>query len=723
MSTSQKSTLSGVVTHVIHQVPGHTIALLSPDEPQEDDKPVKFLGKLFACIGDRLQLEGSWSDHEDYGRQFKVSRVVAAGAPTVEGIAAALAGSRDAKGVGPKKAQRIAEDYLERLKNPDHWDPESVADRYQIPQETAEWVVECLEKRQGFLTATSQLGQFGLSLNQISVIWAKYGGSSLSVVRNNPYELVETIDGIGFGTADEIAANVGIPRDHPTRITAAVKHAVQDFEADTGSTLFLPDEINKKAREILKVGSDWTGRIDAAIGTMTSKRELIAVYGSERGYLALPATHRSEGCIAEFLRDRQPSPNDRPLVTVEDVREGSPHLDDSQVSAVVLALTHPASVICGGAGSGKTTTIKAIVDSLLKYRISVALCAPTGKAAQRLREVMPGVKAETIHRLLEWSNQHAKFTRNGENPLKQSVIVVDEVSMVDSKLARHLFAAIQKTTRVIFVGDNNQLPPVGPGNMLRDMIVSRLLPVVKLSECHRAAGDLKRNAHAILSGEVGDTVKWDRQEKGCAGPWYACRLFGNETKLLNQLAAWFDQIEEKFGYDPIDDVQILSPIKGGIIGTRSINLAMQRVRQRKLGVTVTRADAEEFPDFYVGDKVIQTRNDYELDVMNGNQGVILGVDPLVIQFDDRVVNYTGGTGNLDLAYALTVHKAQGSEYKCVIVVCHSSHKERNHQSLLYTAITRAQKTCMIIGDTSVNEVARKPAPERLTLLPLLFHED
>jgi exodeoxyribonuclease V alpha subunit len=382
----------------------------------------------------------------------------------------------------------------------------------------------------------------------------------------------------------------------------------------------------------------------------------------------------------------------------------------------------------GGAGSGKTYAVSSITSIAERLELDVVLAAPTGKAAKRLEEVV-GHEASTIHRLLGYNGR--TYSRDALNPIEADILVIDEVSMVDVPLAWQLFQAIDRAhTAVILVGDHNQLPPVGPGNLLRDLVQSRAIPTTVLTTIIRQAGVLKENSTAILDGEVRPTTDVRR---GARRPWYVIDKFTDSLDVRRMLLLLFDEVlQERLGYDLLRDVQVLTPMHKGPLGTVELNIELQRLLQWKLnGVAVADAEPGRRPYLYAGDKVIQTKNDYELDVMNGAMGVVsmAGNDgSLIIDFDGRSVEVEANSdavSNIQLAYATSIHKVQGSEFPCAVVVAHRSHSFMHHRNLLYTAVTRATDSVIILGDRwgIANCATKRQVDRRNTFLSFLLQED
>jgi exodeoxyribonuclease V alpha subunit len=382
----------------------------------------------------------------------------------------------------------------------------------------------------------------------------------------------------------------------------------------------------------------------------------------------------------------------------------------------------------GGAGSGKTYAVSTIASIAERLELKIVLAAPTGKAAKRLEEVV-GHEASTIHRLLGFNGN--TYSRDALNPIEADILVVDEVSMVDIALAWRLFQAVDRTrTAVVLVGDHNQLPPVGPGNLLRDLVRSMAIPTTVLTRIIRQAGVLKENSTAILTGEVRPTSD---SFVGARRPWYVIDKFTDREDVRRMLLLLFEEVlQERLGYDLIREVQVLTPTHKGPLGTVELNIELQRLLQQKLfGVDVPTVEAGHSARPYPGDKVIQTKNDYELGVMNGAMGVVVDATPdgsLSIDFDGRRVEIKSGSdalGNIQLAYATSIHKVQGSEFPCAVVIAHKSHSFMHHRNLLYTAVTRATDSVILLGDRwgIDNCAAKRQVDRRNTFLSFLLHPE
>ena len=520
---------------------------------------------------------------------------------------------------------------------------------------------------------------------------------------------------------------MGTPKDLPSRIRAGLHYSVLaalddgdcwvEFEdlLDRANTLLVMDTLD--SREVIE------GHLEALIA-----EGLLVSQPFERLVVADPEIHRMETELAEVLKTaggRSP----HAVTEVEHLldAEGG-ELNPEQRDAVRNALNFSISLMTGGAGSGKTYAVSTIASIAERLELKVVLAAPTGKAAKRLEEVV-GHEASTIHRLLGF-NGHT-YSRDALNPIDTDILVVDEVSMMDVPLAWRLFQAVDRTrTAVVLVGDHNQLPPVGPGNLLRDLVRSMAIPTTVLTRIIRQAGVLKENSTAILTGEVRPTSD---SFVGARRPWYVIDKFADREDVRRMLLLLFEEVlQERLGYDLIREVQVLTPTHKGPLGTVELNIELQRLLQRKLfGVDVPTVEAGHRARPYPGDKVIQTKNDYELGVMNGAMGVVVDAMPdggLSIDFDGRPVEIKGGSdalGNIQLAYATSIHKVQGSEFPCAVVIAHKSHSFMHHRNLLYTAVTRAKESVIIVGDRwgIDNCAAKRQVDRRNTFLSFLLHPE
>ena len=468
-------------------------------------------------------------------------------------------------------------------------------------------------------------------------------------------------------------------------------------------------------------------RIEASLDNLISERLLSCESHAGRFLVALSDILKMEQDIAAiFTKAAEANPHFTSTRNLQKlILRQAETLNEKQLEAVHSALQHSISLISGGAGSGKSYTVSVINAVCEECDLEVVLSAPTGKAAKRLEEVS-GRTGTTIHRLLGYDGK--SFSKDSNNPIDADILIIDEFSMVDVPLAWHLFNAVDfARTTIVIVGDHNQLPPVGPGNILRDLIHSNAIPTVILDKVVRQAGVLKENSTAILKGEVRKTS--DASTQGCRD-WYLADQFTDPGAARNFLLDLFEKRLDALGFDLIKDVQVLTPTHKGPLGTKSLNEDLQRLIQKRLWyVNVPETQPGRRSPFLKHDKVIQTRNNYDLNVMNGAIGHVIDVLPngtLLIDFEGVAVEIEKGSPNLQdiqLAYALTIHKTQGSEFPCAVVVVHKAHSFMHHRNLLYTGVTRARKTAIVLGDRwGIRNCAKKcQVDDRKTFLSILLN--
>jgi exodeoxyribonuclease V alpha subunit len=644
-----------------------------------------------------------------------------------EGLANYLANHPDIKGIGPVKARLIAERFGADFDRVILEQPETVAETAKVSLA----VVAKLRNEWGKTRATNRtitwLAAFGLTHHQVTSLIKKFGNDALGLLKADPYIIVREVRGFGFKRVDKIARKMGTAKDDPVRIRAGIIHCVNE-SLEQGDCWIEFEELIDQANTLLVMdvldSRDW---IEETLGKLIDEDSLSCSAHGGRFLVARPDIRSMEEDIAALFRQaRLPNPHFAGTDSLESlVQKTAPQLNDGQREAALTALWHSISLVSGGAGSGKTFTISAITSIYTERDLRVVLAAPTGKAAKRLEEVV-GHSASTIHRLLGFNGKD--YGRGPDNPIEADVIIVDEVSMVDIPLAWRLFQAINlEKTAVVLVGDHNQLPPIGPGNLLRDLVQSRIVPSVILDKVVRQAGVLKENSIAILNGEVRKTSEPDGPSRRA---WYLVDQFTDQWDAQRFLLELFDNVlDKRLGFDLLTDVQLLTPTHKGPLGTRELNCELQRLVQRRLwNVEAPPTPPGRRPKFLAHDKVIQTRNNYEIGVMNGAMGVVLHVGrdgSLSVDFDGIPVEIEAGSPNLQdiqLAYALTIHKAQGSEFPCAVVVVHKAHSFMHHRNLLYTGVTRARQTTVLVGDRwGISNCARKrKQDDRRTFLSLLL---
>ena len=722
-SNNQSVTVRGRVETVFYAGPRFSAGRLTTADGDE----VQFAGRLFARENEPVVLNGRWVTHPKYGRQFEVEGMEYDLDLDADGLANYLANHPEMKGIGPVKARLIAERFGHDFDRIITDDPGQIAEAARLsPDAVQKLRVEWLKTRETN-KAITWLAAFDLTHHQVTSLVKKFGNDVLGLLKADPYIIVREVRGFGFKRVDKIARKMGTAKDDPARIRAGVLHCVNE-SLDQGDCWIEFEELVDQANVLLVMDVlDSRDRIEQALDRLIDEKVLVCVSHGGRFLVAKPEIRAMEEYLAKVFRNGgAPNPHFPDRDRLPDmVAETAPQLNAGQRQAAVTALRHSISLISGGAGSGKTFTVSAITGVYEEQGLRVVLAAPTGKAAKRLEQVV-GHPAGTIHRLLGFNGKD--YARGPDDPIDADVIIVDEVSMVDVPLAWHLFQSIDlERSAVVLVGDHNQLPPVGPGNLLRDLVQSRMVPTVLLDQVVRQAGILKENSIAVLNGEVRKTS--DAEPSGRRA-WYVVDQFTDQWDAQRFVLDLFENVlVERLGFDLLTDVQLLTPTHKGPLGTRDLNCELQRLVQRRLwNVEAPPTPPGRRPKFLAHDKVIQTRNNYEIGVMNGAMGVVLHVGrdgSLSVDFDGIPVEIEAGSPNLQdiqLAYALTIHKAQGSEFPCAVVVVHKAHSFMHHRNLLYTGVTRARQTTVLVGDRwGISNCARKrKQDDRRTFLSLLL---
>ena len=656
--------------------------------------------------GEFLQLQGQWSRHPTHGSQFKAEVCEQTLPATIAGIQGYL-GSGMIKGIGPKLAERIVAKYQEDTFDVIEQAPERLLEVPGIGMDRAARITQAWQEQKQIKEIMVFLHGHGVSTNLAVKIYKTYGDQSLEIVQQNPYQLERDIYGVGFKTADRIGRALGLPADHPSRIEAGIVFALNET-IDEGHVFVPQESLGQRAVELLEVPADLVSpaldrlvqedRIRADMVPLnhspseTGKPAIGEAAGAYRSsVIYLTPLYFGEKGVAERLKTLASAVST--ARTLNKSLFADEQLSDEQQSAIQMALTHPVSVLTGGPGTGKTTCLKALMTTLETQGRKVALASPTGRAAKRLSEAT-GRPARTIHRLLEYSPVEG-FKHNDENPLDLDFLVVDEASMLDLLLTNNLLKAVRPGTRVLFVGDVDQLPSVGAGDVLRDLIDSRIVPVTRLNTIFRQAAHSKiiTNAHLINQGKfpefsqgAGDFFLFPAEDAAAAADW------------IVQIVT--ERIPQKFGHDPILDIQVMAPIYRGNAGVTVLN---DRLQEKLNPPATSKPERRLFGTvFRLGDKVMQTQNNYDKDIYNGDIGFIQSMDPidqiLKVNFDGRTVSFDFSEADqLSLAYVISVHKAQGSEFPVVVMPVVTQHYTMLQRNLLYTAITRARKLCVLAG--------------------------
>ena len=651
--------------------------------------------------GELLELEGDWVEHRSHGRQFEVAKYRTAPPTSTEGIVRYLA-SGLLPGVGPVTAERIAETFGPATLDILDRDPRRLSEVKGLGGKKIAAIISAWEQ-QRTIKELLVLGQeVGLSAPLAIKIFKYYGDIAVEIVRGDPYRLAIEIEGVGFPTADRIAAALGIARDAPGRITAGLRYALSVAASEEGHCALPEADLIAQAARLLELSAP-----TVAAGLEEAAQAVLLVRDGDLIYL--PAFYHAETELARHLLALLDAPtNIRRAFELTDSRQLRAQLQEAgyaltlrQSEAVMVALRSPVLILTGGPGTGKTTTVRALLSLLHERDLGVLLAAPTGRAARRLAEATQH-PAGTIHRSLEYAGGVGmdRWGRNDQNPLDAEMIVVDETSMLDLLLAHHLVKAVRRGAHLLFVGDADQLPSVGPGAVLRDLLESAAVPAIHLDTIFRQAADsgIIANAHAINHGALPAV-----NEDNPAGDFFWADRADPRECAEAIVKIMTTRIRSRFPqFDPIHDVQVLAATHRGPAGVAELNAALQQALNPP---DPARAEATIGGTLYrAGDRVIQMRNNYELDVSNGDLGVITAIDDeertLTIQFDaERIVAYQWSElDEVALAYAISVHKAQGSEYPAVIVPVLRYYGHLLNRSLLYTAVTRARQMVTLVGD-------------------------
>ena len=770
-------TLQGILERIVYENPdsGYTVGRLSARDHAE---LLTVVGNLASVNpGESLLLQGEWVDNAKYGRQFQIEKYETILPANVVGLRKYL-GSGLIKGIGPKMATLIVRKFgMDTMDIIEH-EPDKLARVPGIGQKRVESIKEAWEAQREIKNVMIFLQSHDVSTAHAAKIYKTYGNDAIPIVTENPYQLADDIYGIGFVTADTIAQKLGMDKDAPQRVEAGIKYVLSQ-KADEGHVFqhcsalvgacqtMLEQELEAieqgihalvEKEEIINPGFTDLSNTDeqdtvgepqdsyeisgqpSAVSNQegiseadqeplsTDNRQLITDNHSAI-YLA-PFYYAEIGVANQFSRllgygERQNVGHTGTDTSLSNTTAFLAQLENEmgirfapqQREAIHTAMTASAMILTGGPGTGKTTTTVGMIRLFAAQGRHITLTAPTGRAAKRLSETTGG-EAKTIHRLLEFSPRINSFKRNRQNPLDTDVVIVDETSMVDLVLMNRLMQAIRPSTTVILIGDTDQLPSVGAGNVLKALIDSQKIPVIELTEIFRQAQEsmIVTNAHRINKGDFPElTGDADRNfffmEEDDPD---------NIVELICSVIA--DRLPEHYDYHPIDDIQLLCPMRRGTLGTENLNKRLQEVlnaeytapaatyplERSRFGVH-THAQTSRFGDrsaivggFRVGDKVMQIRNNYDYDVFNGDIGRVVAIERLdkkvCVQYHDKQVAYdTADLGELVLAYATTIHKAQGSEYPAVVIPLHTQHYLMLQRNLLYTGITRAKECVVIVG--------------------------
>ena len=685
----------------------------------------------FISEGESVALSGNWTQHPDYGEQFKAEYYETV-LPSDEEAIVKYLGSGIISGIREATAKKLVAHFGTEILDIMLQNPERLAEIKGISREKAEKIGKSFAETRSMQNVVMFLQQYSITANMAVKIHSVLGSNAVEMIKKNPYILADMVDGIAFKTADTIAFNMGMPRNSLDRIKAGVKHILRDA-AFTSGHVFLPKTVLiEHSVYTLKVEES---EVEAAISALVGSKDIFPdnVGGINAYYLYeyYEAEYYISRRLIALVNSEQKftmNENEAERAIDEYEAESDIHLATEQRSAVVTALMSGCMVLTGGPGTGKTTTINTIIKLFEDLKLSIALAAPTGRAAKRMSQIT-GCEAKTIHRLLgvqRASDGYNVFTHNEENPLSADVIILDEVSMIDITLMSAFLKAVKRGARVIFSGDADQLPSVGPGNIIHDMIESKTIPVIQLNQIFRQAEEslIIVNAHRINHGELPEL-------KEHASDFFFLKRRTPEESAYTIADLFKNRLPKSYGVDPLSSIQIISPTKKGLAGTVALNKLLQshinpydELRPQYAYGSIT---------FRVGDKVMQTKNNYDIPytrekgedgtgIFNGDMGIIEAIfvrdKVMVIVFDeDKRVEYPfTNLDELDLAYAITVHKSQGSEFPIVVMPVCSFAPMLMSRNLFYTAVTRAKDMVVLVGSekTVANMTMNNQYRERFT---------
>lgn len=696
---NQHETVEGTIRSVVFHNDENGYTVLHVEIPSgfalRKLNEITIVGKAQAVWeGEEVKATGQWVTDKVHGRQFRADEIVCVAPKSLAGIEKYLA-SGLIKGIGKVLAKRIVETFGEDTLNVLEHQSGRLREvpklgEAKIRQIRASWHANETMRENMIFGQT-----YGISIAKMTKIVRKYGPDAIAIIKADPYKLCRDIWGIGFTTADRIALSVGIPKDSMLRARASVSYTLETEAEDGGHCWTYENDLLLRANELTGIPVEILGgalKEELKDGRVIKESESDA--GNAKIYLR--SLYYSERDVADRVRTILASTSASHFKSISNAiawweKKAGFSLAPKQRDALENSLKSKFSIITGGPGVGKTTIIRALVDIFSVKKLKVVLSAPTGRAAKRMSESV-GMPAQTIHRLLKWNPVTNRFTYDVDNRYEGDVFIFDETSMIDVKLAAELLKALPDTATVVWVGDTDQLPSVGAGSVLGDLIKSGVVPSVRLDFIFRqdTAGLIVANAHHVNAGEPIEIRKGDCD-------FYFVRCEDPEECVKRAIEFMTTRIPRKFGMDPLEDVQVLVPMRRNLLGAENLNVEIQKALNPD-GAALIRGGTT----FRTGDRVMQLRNNYDKDIYNGDVGFIKAINTddrsMVVVFDGRPVKYeSGDLDELVLAYAMTIHKSQGSEYPAVIVILHTQHYVMLQRNLLYTAITRGKRLVLLMG--------------------------
>ena len=688
--------VTGTVESILYrsEETGYTVCNVKP--AGREMASVTVVGNTAAAwAGEEMIAEGRWIRHAQHGRQFQAVTIQCITPTSVEGLRRYLA-SGLIRGVGPVMAERIVATFGAATLEIIEKESRRLEEIEGIGPQRRKQIKESWTEQRAVRDIMIFLQSHGIGTAQAARIFRQYGSDAIAVVKRNPYRLCNDVWGIGFKTADGIALSVGVPKDSPMRACAGLCYLLTSL-ADEGHCYAPEAELVLQTQALLDIPVETLGVAlveELAQGRLVREQDRVYMRG------LFEAERRAAGQLRRLLDTPCHFP---PIKAPEAVawaeRKMGLELAPAQREALLTALAAKVAIITGGPGVGKTTIIRALVEIFGARKLTIHLAAPTGRAAKRMSEAT-GHAAQTIHRLLKYLPAEHAFEFTADNPLEGDAFIVDESSMIDIRLMEQFVQALPPHACLILVGDIDQLPSVGPGNVLRDAIQSRAIPCCRLTTIFRqdASGLIVRNAHHVNHGEKFETVEG-------LSDFYFVDTEEPERVLERVVDLVTRRMPQKFRFDAMSEIQVLSPMRRGLLGAENLNSVLQQALN-PTGPALTRGGTT----FRRGDRVMQIRNNYDKEIFNGDIGFVKSVDEddrsLVVTFDGRPVRYdTADLDELLLAYACTIHKSQGSEYPAVVVLLHTQHFKLLQRNLLYTAITRGRKLVCVVGSSKAVGIA------------------
>lgn len=716
MAAPSANSLTGVLERIIffNEENHYTIAELRPDTAQSAEDRVTIVGTLPGVqCGETLQLTGEWVKHAQHGAQFKIAAHKSELPSSVYGIRKYL-GSGLVPGIGKVYANKIVDAFgtdTFRVLSDESGKLRKVPG---IGKVRATAIKAAWDEQKTLREVHIYLQTYGVTTSQCVKIVNKFGLTAPQIIREEPYRIAREIDGIGFKTADRLAINLGFANDAAPRLDAGLIYALETLQED-GHTAYPREELVTYTATLLETSAE---RIEVRIDALIAQKAIVANGGGKEAALQLPANSRAEQKIADVVRRLAAVPSGLPPIKVDAAvtwaqEKAGFEFHGLQSAAIKNALTNKFTILTGGPGTGKTTILRALVDILKAKKVRVTLAAPTGRAAQRLAETTGGF-ASTIHRLLKFEN--GAFTVNESHPLATDFLIVDEASMLDTRLAAALMQAVPARAHLLLVGDIDQLPSVGAGNVLKDLIATEAVPVTRLSFVYRQGKEsaIVTTAHAINEGHAQPPPVLSEVEKAQAWSdlnFIAATDAEDCLAKIVELTTQFIPAHFKW-FNPITDVQVLAPMHKGTVGVGNLNTRLQTaLNPHQKGL---RAVSGEYRP---GDKLIQLRNNYDKGLFNGDIGTVVSTDltkgTLIAEFDgEQHVFERGEMNEVALAYAISIHKSQGSEYPVVIVPLLKAHFMMLQRNLVYTAITRGRKKVFLVGEPAAYSMAVRNAESK-----------